>query len=178
MCKKLAVKEDYDKSAIYYDRRYARIQYLKYNMVSRHLPVGGLLFDLGCGTALILKLKKLAEIRYIGVDISSMMIKIALKRRHPHKNFIIGDVEHLPLRKNVAEVISAFTILQNLEDYARFINEVRRVLIEGGLLILSVLKKNLNLNYLKNILERNNLIVERIIEEKDSEDLGLIISSI
>ncbi len=178
MCKKLTVKDDYDKNAVYYDRRYARIQGVKYNMLLNHLPKIGLLFDLGCGTALIVKLKKLDKLRYIGVDISAKMIKIALKRRHFYKNFIIGDVEYLPLREKVAEVISAFTVLQNLEDQPLFINEVKRILNKSGLVILSVLKKNLSLDNLKNILVKNNFIIERKVEENDSEDLGLVISSI
>ncbi len=178
MCKKLSVREDYDRSAVYYDRRYARIQFLKYNMLSHYLIGRDLLFDLGCGTALILKLKKLGKLRYIGVDISVMMVKMALKRRHFYKDFIIGDVEFLPLRGGVAELISAFTVLQNLEEPAYFINEIRRILTGGGLLVLSVLKKNLSLNRLKTILEENKFIIKRFIEKSDSEDLGLIISSI
>jgi len=178
LCKKLIVKEDYDRSARHYDRRYSKIQGVKFNMVSNYLPESGLLFDLGSGTALILKCKKLRRLRYIGIDISPEMTKIALKKHHFYKNFIIGDVEHLPLRDGPAENICSFTVLQNLEEQACFIKEVRRIIAANGVVILSALKKSLNLERVKAILDENHFKIDKIVETPSSEDMGLIIFSI
>lgn len=177
MCKKITVQKDYDRSARYYDRRYRLIQKMKFSFFKEDLRRSEFIVDLGSGTSLILKEGGLRAVRYLGVDISAEMIRVALNRRHFFKNFLIGDVENLPVRNNVVDCATVFTVMQNLENYSHLIKEIKRIITANGKVMLSVLRKIFNRDEFGVALKSNNLKLDKSIEDMNTEDVGLILSN-
>ncbi len=73
-----------------------------------------------------------------GVDINADAIAYANKN-YAAKNvrFIKGDGVNIPLEDNAVDVVVSFETIEHIEDYKTFMGEVRRVLKDDGLFILS-----------------------------------------
>ena len=87
----------YNKIAGSYDSRYSDSQYLRENKllfgeITRVLEDKDKLLDVGCGTGLLLENIKLSSERYLGVDPSKNMLKIA-RRKFPTHRFVRGRLE-------------------------------------------------------------------------------------
>jgi len=96
--------------------------------------------DLGCGNGRLLDLLKAKKINYIGVDNSSALITLAQKR-YPDADFRVGDALKLPFADNYFDKIYSIAVLHHIpseELRLKFLEEAKRVLRPGGLLILTV----------------------------------------
>lgn len=108
-------------------------------VLDRHLPPGGAegrrLLDFGCGTGTMLR----SLVRYgeaVGVDADAEAIRFCRRRG-------LKDVQHLesdelPFDDDAFDVVTAFDVLEHIDDDARALREIRRVLRPGGTLLLSV----------------------------------------
>jgi len=92
--------------------------------------------DVGCGVGSNLKVLKSKEMNVIGLDKSFnalsaiiQMIKLPL---------INGDLHRLPFKTNSFRLVIAMDILEHLENDEIGIEEIYRVLKNGGVLILTV----------------------------------------
>lgn len=174
--------EKYDSTSDFYDNRYKKIQEEKYKiLLSNFQMVNNIILDAGCGSGLffdfILKQFKEDQIKfmnYIGIDISSKMLKRFVKKRkksseHLKLNLILADIENLPIRENKIDSIYSITSLQNLPNLKKGIIEIIKVSKHMANFYLSILKKTLNLESLVSFLEQNitNL---RIIDMESIED--------
>jgi len=176
--KKMKIIIDYNKTAEFYELRYKNIQIKKYIYALSKLPnlnKTNICLDLGCGTGLLYKqFKKIKfQIKCIGIDISSNMIKQALKKNLGY--VIVGDAEFLPFRNEVFDYIFSFTLLQNVERKTEVAREAGRVVKEGNYLVFTTLAKNIKLKELKDIFEKVNLKILRLEKIKDSEDFICIL---
>ena len=103
--------------------------------------------DLGCGTGdLLLPIKKKAK-RVIGVDKSPKMLEEAEHRLASNGKGIelrIGEMEHLPMRDQEADVAVINMVLHHLPSPDSSILEAGRVLKKGGSLIIVDLEKHQN----------------------------------
>ncbi|MFX0033474.1 MAG: class I SAM-dependent methyltransferase [Candidatus Hodarchaeota archaeon] len=180
--KKKKIMEKYDSTSDFYDNRYKKIQEEKYKiLLSNFQMVNNIILDAGCGSGLffdfILKQFKEDQIKfmnYIGIDISSKMLKRFVKKRkksseHLKLNLILADIENLPIRENKIDSIYSITSLQNLPNLKKGIIEIIKVSKHMANFYLSILKKTLNLESLVSFLEQNitNL---RIIDMESIED--------
>lgn len=86
---------DYADVADQYDRHYQRPIDLAENLLLRRylapLVTGKVVYDLGCGTGLLLDLG-LTPTAYVGIDVSSPMIDV-LRRKHRHITGVVGHAE-------------------------------------------------------------------------------------
>ncbi|HJP96896.1 MAG TPA: class I SAM-dependent methyltransferase [Candidatus Saccharimonadales bacterium] len=73
-----------------------------------------------------------------GVDVDKDAIAYA-KKNYASKNteFVLGDGTSIPLEDNSVEVVVSFETIEHIEDYETFMKEVKRVLKDDGLFILS-----------------------------------------
>jgi len=175
MNKKLTVKKAYDKSAEFYEQRYETIQKIKFKQILENITKKDIIFDLGCGTSLILLNPKLEKTRYIGIDISSEMIREAKKKQHYYKELIIADVENTPIKNNCVTAATVFTVLQNLPSYSSVIKEIKRITDTGGEVYFSVLKKKFDEKKFSETIKRRCMKILKKIEVNDSEDIGIVI---
>lgn len=73
-----------------------------------------------------------------GVDINDAAIAYAQKNyAEKHVSFIKGDGVNIPLKDNSVDMVVSFETIEHIEDYKTFMREIRRVLKDDGMLILS-----------------------------------------
>lgn len=114
---------------------------------------GDTVLDLGSGAGIdcFLAAKKVGETgRVIGIDMTEEMIKKAKKNieKQGFKNieFILGEIENLPLKDNSVDVIISNCVINLVPDKAKTFKETYRVLKNGGKMYISdiVLLKELS----------------------------------
>jgi ubiquinone/menaquinone biosynthesis C-methylase UbiE len=74
----------------------------------------------------------------VGIDISSKSLLKAKEKlfyRRNQVNFIRADVENLPFRSCVFNIVTTYSLLHHLPNLRKFIYEVNRILVLGGYFI-------------------------------------------
>lgn len=108
-------------------------------LIAEEVAPGQVAVDLGCGTGeLALRLEQKAQ-KVIGIDSSPGMLEQARKRiaHNGHRvELRLGELEHLPLRDETADMAIVSMALHTLSVPAVGIREARRVLKQGGRLVL------------------------------------------
>lgn len=93
----------------------------------------------GYGTALLAELAYKVE----GVDLDAKTIEYASKKYlRQNINFIIGDILNIPFEDNFFDLIVCFETFEHVDDHDRLLNEVKRVLKDDGILIMSTPEKS------------------------------------
>jgi ubiquinone/menaquinone biosynthesis C-methylase UbiE len=93
---------------------------------------GGKMLDLGCGTGFLIRLARDLFAEVHGVDVTPAML--ARVDRSSGNVFLHNTAaEHLPFADDTFDLVTAYSFLHHLEDYARVLLEARRVLRPGGL---------------------------------------------
>jgi ubiquinone/menaquinone biosynthesis C-methylase UbiE len=108
-----------------------------------HLRTGMRLLDCGCGVGSITV--DLAEIvtpgETVGVDVDAAQLELAraaaAARALGNVRFIVGSIYELPFADASFDVALAHTVLQHLSEPLRALNELRRVLVPGGIAAVS-----------------------------------------
>jgi len=107
-----------------------------------YLIPGDKVLDLGCGNARYYPLFKEKSVEYIGIDSSKDLIQIS-KDMYPDADFRVEDALNLSFPDNYFNDVYSIAVLHHLpsrELRLKFLNEAKRVLRPGGLLILTVWK--------------------------------------
>lgn len=106
--------------------------------------------DLGCGAALDLAQLAPAEAGRIGIDRAASALEAARRRLEAEhadagsgterNGFLLAraDATTLPLRDACADLVFALDVLEHLDDDALALREARRILVPGGLLLVTV----------------------------------------
>jgi ubiquinone/menaquinone biosynthesis C-methylase UbiE len=90
--------------------------------------------DIGCGTGFVTGFEMPFYKMVIATDISSEMLKI-VKHRFDNQdslNLVICDVDFLPFKNSIADLVSVSSVLHHLPKPFTSIGEVSRVLKRGG----------------------------------------------
>jgi ubiquinone/menaquinone biosynthesis C-methylase UbiE len=95
--------------------------------------------DIGCGTGLITRY--INSSRVIGLDINRWNLARA-KRRIPDAEFVQCDIEHLPLRSDVADLAICTEVIEHLYRPTRALSEIARVIRSEGYFLGSVPSSN------------------------------------
>src|SRR5438270_7089750 len=91
--------------------------------------------DLGCGAGLNLDhLARYAE--PVGTDFSEEALRFC--RARGHKRLCKADAAELPFRDGQFDIITALDVVEHLDDDVKALDELKRVLRPGGLLVISV----------------------------------------
>jgi ubiquinone/menaquinone biosynthesis C-methylase UbiE len=90
---------------------------------------GDLLLDMACGTGNVISEAKVLFDKVVGIDLSQDMISIAKQRTN---DLLVGDVDYLPIKSNIASVVTCYSALHHMETWGLFFQEVYRVLRDGG----------------------------------------------
>jgi ubiquinone/menaquinone biosynthesis C-methylase UbiE len=177
--KKKQIMLDYNLSSEFYDQRYRELQKEKFDLILKNLISNpklylkaGIMLDAGCGTGLLhqylmksMKKKVFKNFLYIGMDISINMLtrfhlKLSKKNLDKKPDLLLSDIEHLPIRNGVIDILFCITALQNLPGIDKGLSESFRVMKNGALANFSVLKKNLKISTFKEQIE--NLITDTV----------------
>lgn len=105
----------------------------------------GTAVDLGCGTGELMELVSGISDLVIGVDSSNKMLDQArtrMKDLNARFDFRLGEIEHIPLKDEEADLAFINMVLSHIAVPANVIRETRRILKPGGLFILADLSKH------------------------------------
>ena len=162
--KKRKIMQRYDLTARMYDERYAEEQAAKYQAALKQLELHGNVLDVGCGTGLFFRYIAAEAETMVGVDISRLLLLQARKRAQAFRNvnLVQADADHLPFRDARFNVVSAFTVLQNMPKPLETLREFKRNVEGGGYLVVSGLKKAFSLEAFQVLLQKAGLQVVRI----------------
>lgn len=143
---KRRIIRDYDASAPIYDARYSEEQMIKIGFViGRAKPdQGDLVIDAGCGTGMLFRSLRGAR-QIVGVDASISMLREARKKATEEVDLIMADIEALPLVNGCCDMAYSISVLQLVDDPKKAIGEVMRVVRDGGIVALSILRKSDNI---------------------------------
>lgn len=105
---------------------------------ARQLVAGKTALDIASGSGYGTALLGESAAKMYGVDVDADAIAYAQKN-YGSKNieFLKGDGKDIPLADNSVEVVVSFETIEHIEDYRHFMAEVKRVLTDDGLFILS-----------------------------------------
>jgi ubiquinone/menaquinone biosynthesis methyltransferase len=100
---------------------------------------GRVVLDLACGTGDLALLASRRGARVTGLDVTFRMIELARAkgtRAAPVRaNFLVGDMMALPFPASSVDVVTTGYGLRNVPVLEQSVNEIRRVLRDGGLLL-------------------------------------------
>ena len=138
------VRESYDSAAHAYTEHIAGE--LAHKPLDRHLlnrfveatRDRGLIADIGCGPGHVTKYLRDRGAKAIGIDISPGMIDCAASL-NPAMDFRVGDMRHLDVASaSLAGVVLFYAVVHFADsDLVALMSEMRRVLIPGGLALVS-----------------------------------------
>lgn len=138
---KRIIKEKYDQlGGELYNLRYGEEQLAKYQKILSYTEIrpDSLILDSGCGTGLLCEM---LDGFTVGLDISQELLRNAVNRIGAKKHLIQGDAEFLPLRSDIFDHVFSLTVIQNLDDPTRNLDEINRVKNYSSCLYISILKK-------------------------------------
>jgi demethylmenaquinone methyltransferase/2-methoxy-6-polyprenyl-1,4-benzoquinol methylase len=172
--KKFEVRRRYDATAKHYDPRYTNIQKQKYREVFSHINFSDkeLILDVGAGTGLLLDFFEENAQNIFCCDFSINMLKEG-RKKHNNGFFICSDIESLPFRENCFDLCTSFSVLQNVQNIHKTIEEKLFVIKNNGILILTALKKKFDKNKLKNIVNTAGFKLNKIWD-LSIEDISVI----
>jgi len=138
------IRESYDSAAAAYARHLS--EELECKPLDRHLlnrfaeetRGRGLVADLGCGPGHVARYLSQQGVTIFGLDVSSRMVAIA-RSSNPDLDFRVGDMRHLDVSAGrLAGVVLFYAIVHSdLTELTPLFQEVRRVLVPGGLALVS-----------------------------------------
>ena len=137
---KTKTKEHFNAQAKEYDInkkfKYPRLHYKKLlDEIYKQKPLNNFL-DVGCGTGILLEYISNNNIFCYGIDLSENMINQARERLNNKTNLIVGDVEKMPYEDNLFDCICCSSSFHHYPNPLKSLNEINRVLKNGGRFIL------------------------------------------
>src|SRR5690554_5744465 len=108
------------------------------------LPQKACILDVGCGGGGIAELVKskqknqYKEIRYIGIDLSRGMLRIAKKNNNLEANFVVADGAWLPFKDNSFDAVVSNLTLHHSNKQWQFLSELKRTAKEEAPVRISV----------------------------------------
>lgn len=152
-----------------YDLRYGHEQSAKYDAIFSRwsIDAADLVLDVGCGTGLLLSRIRAFS---VGVDISTILLRRARKRLRRGLGLIQCDAEHLPFKDGVFNKILAVTVIQNISRPENFLLEIKRVSRMGSDIVITVLKKMLEFERFRNLIESSGISIKSSFEGEEVKD--------
>lgn len=109
-----------------------------YLVAHRMTRLNATILDIGCGYGWGTHLLS-SKGRVIGVDIDRKTISEAKKRFRDNKNiqFMCTDATHLPLQSNSLDTVVEIENIEHIREWWKCLQNIRRMLKKGGLLVIS-----------------------------------------
>jgi ubiquinone/menaquinone biosynthesis C-methylase UbiE len=156
-----------------YDLRYMEEQRLKYEAVLQEVEIkpSDVVFDDGCGTGLLFEH---VTAHMVGLDVSVELLGKARDRARETVHLVNGDSESLPFRPRVFDSVLSFTVLQNASSRDRMLREMDAARRDGGVLVVSILKKASSKQEFIELFIKSNLKIKKFFDNENVNDWMII----
>jgi ubiquinone/menaquinone biosynthesis C-methylase UbiE len=137
------IEEEFSLWGEYHQHRHEMRYDLVAGEVRNHLPAGGRVLDVGCGSALVADRIRDIDATYIGFDFGGHHIEYASKKyaditdRKLEAVFCRGDGERLPFADETVDVVVFSEVIEHLIRPELAVWEISRVLKPGGVLVMT-----------------------------------------
>lgn len=102
------------------------------------LAKGRRVLDIACGEGYGAKLLAGVAAEVTGVDIDTETIAHAkASYRHRNLHFLEGSCTEIPCPDQSMDLVASFETIEHIREHDRFLQEIRRVLAPGGILVIS-----------------------------------------
>jgi len=166
---KRKIMHRYDLTAHIYDMRYAEEQTAKIETVLKSVSIekGALVLDVGCGTGLLFNYLADKAENIVGVDISRKTLLHAKNRSRKFANthLVWADADNLPFKNSVFSHVFAVTLIQNMPNSLKTLDEIKRVAKEKAVIVVTGLKGKFSLEVFESLLRKFGLNVIEIKSE-------------
>lgn len=117
--------------------------FIKYfNLYKKNSSPETLVLDMGCGPGTFSRLLKKRGFKVCAVDFSKDMIEIAKEKSQGlNIEYKASSIYHLPYNNNYFDKVICLGVFQTVNEPVRAIKEIRRVLKNDGLLVITTLNK-------------------------------------
>jgi ubiquinone/menaquinone biosynthesis C-methylase UbiE len=110
--------------------------------IRKNIPIANKttsLLDVGCGTGQFLKeaVQTFPKLRVSGLDLSPAMVQESKRKLPPKSIIMIGDVESLPFKNNMFDVVTAIHMLYHVPNQKKALLEMMRVTKQGGVIFIT-----------------------------------------
>lgn len=97
-----------------------------------------IVLDIACGTGYGAKLMSKEAKKVFGVDVDGKTVEYA-KENYSAVNitYKVGSATDIPLADRTVDVVVSYETIEHLDDYDKFLSEIKRVLKPGGRLLIS-----------------------------------------
>jgi SAM-dependent methyltransferase len=110
--------------------------------VARQYVKGKAVLDIACGEGYGSRLLAQDALAVTGVDIDAATIDHAAKKYTAgNLSFIKGDIENIPFDTASFDIVVSFETLEHTDQHQKALNEIKRVLRPGGILLISTPEK-------------------------------------
>lgn len=161
----MSSKRYYDSIAKGYNTLYGEEQISKWAKAKKMIKFSkkDVVLDLGCGTGLIIpELARSAKI-VVGIDNSIQMLKLGPKIENAI--YVISDAKKIPFPDKFFDKTISLSVLQDIKDWTLVLKEIKRTTKKE--VLISILKRNKNLEALKKEISKHFKIKKAVEEEKD-----------
>ncbi|HWB66812.1 MAG TPA: class I SAM-dependent methyltransferase [Mycobacteriales bacterium] len=136
------VEEELDLWSEYHGHRHEMRYRLVSDAVRDQVPDGGVVLDIGCGSALVADRLRDRGYHYIGLDFGGHHITSAAKKYRDadgplRASFVQGDGERLPLASGSVDAVVLTEVIEHLLRPELAVWEIARVLRPGGVLVMT-----------------------------------------
>lgn len=137
------IEEEFDLWGPYHQHRHEMRYDLVADDVRKHLPPGGVVLDVGCGSALVADRIRDMDATYIGFDFGGHHIEYAAKKyaditdRNLRAAFARGDAQLIPFADKSVDVVVLSEVIEHLLQPELAVWEISRVLKPGGVLVMT-----------------------------------------
>ncbi len=159
----------YDATSRSYDELYGEEQGSKFirALKSVALRPDSIVLDAGCGSGLLFSYVAPGVKTIVGVDTSRNLLTLAKEklRKLENAHVIRADVDNMPFRKGVFDIVFAFTVLQNMPKPIETLKSLHQVAIHDAVIIVTGLKKHFSLENFVSLLKQVGLGLVSLIDE-------------
>lgn len=139
MAKRTKLENDYERMVPEFHKgtlTYA--EHVTRYMCAQGIVKGKVVLDIASGSGYGTKMLAKTAGHVYGVDINEQAVSYA-KENYNSKNieYLLGSGEKIPLGDSTVDVVVTFETIEHIDNYRRFIKEIRRVLKPEGLAIIS-----------------------------------------
>lgn len=107
-------------------------------LLARELAQGKTVLDIACGDGYGSRMLADVAARVVGVDISlETVARARAKYPHPRLFFLEGNATAIPLAGASVDLVASFETIEHLAGHEEMLDEIRRVLRPGGIVLIS-----------------------------------------